>query len=318
MRSSRELVLGGLVFLVFALSVTLYYPPVDDLFVGNPYWNGLSEMYTEIEPVRVHDVEDYRFIDAYNSTLFIIGPSRDFNENGIEAVKGFLESGGRVVLADDFGTGNQLLEGLGLETRFSGELLVDPVFFDTIPEYPRLLNFTYSNGGDIVLNYATTILVSNGCQGIESSSPLSYYNNSLGFESGPFHVLGRIVYGEGALYLLSDSSVFLNTMIGKAGNRGLLLSLVSGDLYIDTSYSIPTRLLGVKWMVRDVYSAFSRSDVLYVSLIFVSLLIIRLKFDGNGEVVVDEVEELLKLHSEWDREQITWLQGQRRKDDGNQ
>lgn len=318
MRNKHEFVLGGLVFLVFALAVTLYYPPVDNLFIGNPYWNGLSEMYNEIEPVRVHGFEDYRYIEASNSTLFIIGPSRDFNRDDIEAVKGFLESGGKVVLADDFGTGNQLLEGLGLETRFSGELLVDPVFFDTVPEYPRILNFKYSDVGDIVLNYGTTLLVRNSFQVIESSSPVSYFNNSEGVESGPFPVLGRISYGAGVLCLLSDSSVFLNTMIGKAGNRGLLLSLVSGNPFIDTSYTVPTRLLSVKWMIRDVYSVFNRSDILYVSLILVSLLIIRLKFDEKGEVVVDEVEELLKLHPERDREQITWLQGQRRNDDGNQ
>ncbi|MBT6605425.1 hypothetical protein HOB36_10100, partial [Candidatus Bathyarchaeota archaeon] len=45
MRNSREFLVGGLAFLVFAVAVTLYYPPVDDLVVGNPYWNGLSELY---------------------------------------------------------------------------------------------------------------------------------------------------------------------------------------------------------------------------------------------------------------------------------
>jgi len=318
MRINRELVLGVLFFFVFAITVTLYYPPVADMVVGNPYWNGLSEMYDEIEPIRVEDIEDYWFIDASNSTLFIIGPSRDFRVDDIEAVREFLESGGTVVLADDFGTGNQLLEGLGVETRFSGELLVDPVFFDTVPECPRLLNFTNSDVGVVVLNYATTLSVDMDFRILESSSPMSFYNNSAGVESGPFPVLGHIYFGEGDLYLLSDSSVFLNTMIGKAGNRGLLLSLVSGTSYIDTSYSIPTRLLDVKWLVRDVYSVFKRSEVLYVSLILVSFLIVRLRFEEGDEVVVDEVEEVLKLHSEWDREQVAWLQDQRGDNDGNQ
>jgi hypothetical protein len=317
MRNSREFLVGGLAFLVFAVAVTLYYPPVDDLFVGTPYWNGLSELYNEIEPVRVHDSEDYRFIDASNSTLFIIGPSRDFVQDDMDAVIGFLMSGGKVVLADDFGTGNQLLEGLGLGIRFTGELLVDPVFFDTIPEYPRLLNFTYSEIGDVVLNYATTLSGDIELRVLESSSPLSYNNNSNGFESGPFPVLGYIKLGKGNLYLLSDSSVFLNTMISNPGNRNLLVSLANGNPYIDTSYSIPTRLLGVKWLVKDFYSVFNRPEVLYASLVLISLLIIRLKYDENDEEVVDEVEELLKIHSEWDRERITWLQGKRSNNDGN-
>ncbi len=318
MRINRELVLGVLVFFVFAITVTLYYPPVADMVVGNPYWNGLSEMYDEIEPIRVEDIEDYWFIDASNSTLFIIGPSRDFRVDGIEAVREFLESGGTVVLADDFGTGNQLLEGLGLETRFSGELLVDPLFFDTVPECPRLLNFTYSDVGDVVMNYGTTLLGSIDFHIHESSSPVSYYNNSDGVTTGPFPVLGHLHSGAGDLILLSDSSVFLNTMLGKAGNRGLLLSLVRGTPYIDTSYSIPTRLLGVKWLVSDIYSLFNRAEILYVSLVIVSFLFVRLKFEEGDELVVDEVEEVLKLHSEWDREQVTWLQDQRKNNNGNQ
>ena len=318
MRINRELVLGVLVFFVFAITVTLYYPPVADMVVGNPYWNGLSEMYDEIEPIQVEDIEDYWFIDASNSTLFIIGPSRDFRVEGIEAVREFLESGGTVVLADDFGTGNQLLEGLGLETRFSGELLVDPLFFDTVPECPRLLNFTYSDVGDVVMNYGTTLLGSIDFHIHESSSPVSYYNNSDGVTTGPFPVLGHLHSGAGDLILLSDSSVFLNTMLGKAGNRGLLLSLVRGTPYIDTSYSIPTRLLGVKWLVSDIYSLFNRAEILYVSLVIVSFLFVRLKFEEGDELVVDEVEEVLKLHSEWDREQVTWLQDQRKNNNGNQ
>ncbi|MBT5643288.1 DUF4350 domain-containing protein [Candidatus Bathyarchaeota archaeon] len=317
MRNSREFLVGGLAFLVFAVAVTLYYPPVDDLFVGTPYWNGLSELYNEIEPIRVHNSEDYRLIDASNSTLFIIGPSRDFVQEDMDAVIGFLISGGKVVLADDFGTGNQLLGGLGLDIRFTGELLVDPVFFDTIPEYPRLLNFSSSDVGDVVLNYATTLTSDVKLRVLEFSSPLSYYNNSDGVESGTFPVLGNIKLGRGNLYLLSDSSVFLNTMIGNEGNRDLLVSLANGNIYIDTSYSIPTRLLGVKWLVRDFYSVFNRSEVLYASLVLVSLLIVRLNSDENDGMVVDEVEELLKHHSEWDRELITWLQVQRSNNDGN-
>ena len=318
MKINREIILGCFIFLALAVSVTSLFPTLDDLFIENSQWNGLSEFYVEIKPIRVHSSSQIRVLES-NSTLFIVGPSRSFSENEISAVKTYLESGGRVVLADDFGTGNQLLTGLGVETRFSGELLRDSVFYKSIPELPRLLNFTTFDVNEIVLNYATFLVVGDALQVLESSSPLSYIENEEGIiVPSSYPILGRISYGAGKLYVLADSSVFINTMIDESYNRVLLDELVNGQAYVDTFYSIPTRLISVKWMIRDVYSTFSRSEVLYGVVILFSFLVYRVKLGETDEVRVDEVGELLKRHMDWDREQITWLQMQRRKHSGNQ
>ena len=315
MKVRREIVLGLVLFAVLAVATALVFPAVDDLFIENSRWNGLSEFYMDIEPIRVHSSDRIRVLES-NSTLFILGPSRDFTLDEVDAVKGYLESGGRVVLADDFGTGNQLLSGLGVDSRFSGELLFDSVFYKVRPEFPRLLNFTTFDVKEVVLNYATVLSVGNGMQVLESSSPLSYIDSNGTIIPSSYPVLGWVSYGNGRLFLLSDSSVFINTMIDEPYNRVLLHELVMGQAYVDTSYSIPTRLLSVKWMIEDVYGFMGRLEVLYGVVLLISFLVYRFEVSNGDEIVLDEVEQVLNKYPEWDRMQLRWLREQRR-DNGN-
>ena len=46
--------------------------------------------------------------------LVIIGPDVDFSSLEAKEVKEFLENGGTLFIADDFGTANSLLEKLGV------------------------------------------------------------------------------------------------------------------------------------------------------------------------------------------------------------
>lgn len=316
--SRRVVVYGVVLFLVVAVGVASYYPLIDDLFVGNPYWNGLSEFYARVEPVRIHDTSRLDDVDPLNSTVFIIGPTRVFSEEDVETISEYLESGGKLVLMDDFGSGNSLLEGLGLETRFSGELLRDPVFYDPEPVFPRLLNFSSVDGGDVVLNYATTLVDGEELVVAESSSPLSYVNSSGGLVNGSFHVMGRIIVGSGSVCLVADSSIFMNSMIGTQDNFALTEVVIQGIPYIDSSYSIPTRLLSVKWLINDIQLMVGRPEVLYLLVIGVSYLISRVKLSEDELVQVGEVEKVLSRFPEWDRERLGCLVEQRRRIVGSQ
>lgn len=311
MRFRREILVGGLLFMVLSVSVTLMLPTLDDLFIENKQWNGLSEFYKDIKPVRLYTSDGIRNLES-NSTLYIVGPSRDFSGEDIEAIKVYLESGGRVVLADDFGTGNQLLEGLGLETRFSGDLLMDSVFYRSVPEFPRLLNFTTFDVKEVVLNYATVLLDGEELQVLESSSPLSYLESDNGeLEAKSYPILGWIAYGDGRLFLISDASMFINTMIGEPYNQVLLQRSVQGRAYVDTSHSVPSSLLRVKWGIDDLYQYLDGSFLLYFLVFGFSFVFVRGIIDSPVESVVGEVERVLSRFPEWDRERLGWLVEQR-------
>ena len=300
--------LVGLVLLVAAVVVVAsLYPVLDDLWVENPGWNGLSEFYRCVDPVRVRDAGVLVGFDPLNSTLFIVGPSRGFAVDDVEAVRGYLLDGGRVVLLDDFGSGNELLEGVGLQSRFSGLLLRDGVFFNPVPEFPRLLNFSVFGVEEVLLNYGSVLSLGDGAHVLVRSSPLSYVEDGAGVEPGARPVVARIRYGGGVLVLVSDSSVWLNSMIGRADNRVLLEGVTRGVALIDVGHSVPTRLLAFKWWLGDVYGLLSVAEARYGVALLMVLAVFRLKLGLGDPVEVDMVEEILVRHPDWSRERLMWL-----------
>ena len=113
MRSRHYVLVGLLAGILGVAALTVVYPPLDDLYLENPFWNGLSEVYRELKPGRIRDAGGFYTLDAGNSTVLMLGPSSGFSGEDVVAVRDYLEHGGLVVLCDDFGSGNQLLEGLG-------------------------------------------------------------------------------------------------------------------------------------------------------------------------------------------------------------
>ena len=309
----REALLGLGLLVVVVVLVASVYPVVDDLWVENPGWNGLSSFYNLTDPVRVRDLGELDEFDPLDCTLFLVGPSRGFSSGDVAAVMGFLGDGGRVVLLDDFGSGNLLLEGLGLETRFNGGLLRDGVFFDPVPEFPRLLNFSFYETEELVLNYGTVLDLGERARVLISSGPLSFVNGSAGVRVGEFPVVAGVPLGDGLLVLVSDSSVWLNSMIDRGDNRGFLEDMLHGVALIDVGHSYPTRLLGFQWMLEEVYAVLALAEVRHLVGVLLVVLVFRLRFEEDSESVPDFVGEILNRHPEWNKEQLKWLSEQQRK-----
>ena len=117
MRARFILLVGLVASAAFILGLAAWFPSIDDLFVGNSYWNGLSEVYNVYHPARVETMATLNttFVEPSNSTLLMLGPSKPFTENDLQQVKRYLDAGGSVLLADDFGTSNTLVGGAGFE-----------------------------------------------------------------------------------------------------------------------------------------------------------------------------------------------------------
>ena len=319
MRLRTVTVLSILIAVSAVILVIMVYPPIDDLHVKNPEWNGLSQMYRLVKPERVDDFSELTTIDS-GSTLFIIGPERHYTSDDAKAAEDYLSRGGKMVVMDDFGSANTLLVRLGLDASFTGELLVDPLFKDKNHLLPRIR--TEGSGGVITieLNYPTTI--SNTEEAIihASSSRFSYLaenpeDDGTNKPSEPYPVIVSTSFGAGEVVLVSDSSVFINGMIERADNKLLLEELVSGAVFVDESHLEPTRLTEFNQLFTWFYWVLGRVEFRYGLLLLVGLLVFKVDWTEKdiNESSRDELEAVLKAHPEADKRVLERLDESRRK-----
>lgn len=314
-----------LLFSVIAVSSSLvglsfFTPPRDDLWFENPFWNGLSKVYSRLEPVRLQDLMGVAepVVEPSGSTVLMLGPSRMFTPFETVIVNRFLHLGGRVVLADEFGTGNSLLERLGLDVRFSGLLLLDPLFKDGSSRMPRILNVSSVGVDELVLNYPTVLDDADDLEVLAWSTSFSYLAVSPGPPDedsvyGPFPVAAEVGVGDGSLVLIADSSLFINSMLDRGDNMEFLLSLVEGEVFLDEAHSIPSRLTMVKAFLVQVYSVLRMTEVKYGLAALSMIAVARVKWVvDEAEEEEDEVEAVLRRHPEWDRGLLEWLHEERR------
>jgi hypothetical protein len=319
-KTSVSIIIGVLVSIGVLVGITVVYPIFDDLWVENPFWNGLSAFYNTYHPVRM---EYYIELDALynpgNSTLFIIGPYKEFTEGEVSSISRYIGRGGTLVLADDFGTGNNVLESLGMEVRFDSELLSDPIFREKNKFMPRA-SASLPGLGYIVLNYPTVLRgVDEGFVSVWSS-PLSHISeqgisSSMLYDSYP--IMASIPVSSGKVVVLSDSSVFINSMLEMGDNQELLGSLARGTIVIDEAHSAHSRLVVVKSFLSKIDSYLGFYEIRYALVLMVLLGVLRVDL-SISEGLVDPVDELMERYPEYDRNQLIWLEKERRKAQGEE
>jgi len=324
----RIVILGLGAAIMVVLGLAWAVPPIDDFLLENPFWNGLSELDSRIHPFEASDLA--RLLDAVlrpsDSALLILGPSEPFTDEEVDAVRDFLEAGGLVVLAEDFGVGNVLLEGLGVHARFSGRVLLDPLFKDKDSRMPRMIDFTaspYTRGlSALTLNYATVLTdVGDGVRVLARSTSFSYLSGDLSVPPeeaehvGPFPVMASVRYGKGDLVLVSDSSLFINSMLSMDDNDALLKNLVDGRVvYVDISHWSPSLLTQFKGVLARVYDVAGATEVKYSLVAVLAIMIFKVRWDGKDvREERDEVEYVMREHLDWDRallERLKRLRGE--------
>ena len=240
--------------------VTVLYPVNADFSLDNPYWNGMSRLKNL---GLAASLAEACALDPREHALLLVGPSKPFTEGDARAVESFLAKGGLVVVADDFGTANQLLEALGAPVKISGSLLADPLFNLGAPQLPA----AFWSRRRLALNYAATVNASacEACEILAESSAFSYLDLNLngkhdpGEPAGPFPVAVELRMGGGRLVVVSDSSLFINSMLDREANGEFLLQLLASRkpvLVVDRWEETPlTRAKGILYSVWRVASS---------------------------------------------------------------
>lgn len=244
----------GVVVAVFALTmVSPVISSTEDFSIFNTDWNGTSSFAvstyrtgklvpsfevrgtgTDLEVVttRLLDMS----LDPSSTSLVIIGPSKTFSDAEAAYVAAFVGAGGMLLLADDFGTGNSLLDKMGAGSRFSGLLVMD-LAFDKKPEFSVCFDIAEgpltTNVTKLLMNYPSSISAGAEAQVIARTSIASWLDKDgdrvqdWGEPKGPFPVLAREDMGDGAIILLSDPSVLINGMRDQLDNGRLADNIVS-------------------------------------------------------------------------------------------
>jgi hypothetical protein len=291
---------------VLVLSLSLIAPilsTTEDFSIYNTGWNGTSALAisayrsgsvvptlalssTGSDLTVVNLPLDSFDLDPATSSLIIIGPSKPFTASEGGLVGDFVRNGGRLLLANDFGSGNSLLEAMDATSRFSGHLLMD-LAFEKKPEFSVCFDIDRNNNitegvTAILMNFATTIEAGENTSVIAMSSVASYqdmhenrlrdWNDPL----GPFPVIAMEHLGLGQILLFSDPSIFINGMLGQldnellANNTMLFIEGGAREVFFDESHRNYLDPVAVSVTTLGQFSDFAKGFM--VALIAIVLL----------------------------------------------
>ncbi len=269
MKTFTLLPLVGIIVLVVSLVSIWFYPSAQELMAANSMWNGLS---------RFSRTADATFTDSLTAdqvpdggTLVTIA-YKPYSGPELDEIRHFVAGGGTLLLMDDFGYGNDVLAGLGIEARFSHWPMLDPLFCYRNPALPVVTNFSPQTEGvkEVVLNHPTTLSDAGDANVVTRSSSSSYLdlngNETYddGEPKGPFAVAAVYEIGSGRVAVVADPSVLTNWMVSHYDNQVFIDSLVDGlgphEIVIDRSHLTQspldvskTKLAGVRQWLASPY-----------------------------------------------------------------
>ncbi len=242
-----------------------------DFSIYNNDWNGLSNFRNAIEDSghEVYSIQtSMSVISRYNGSavLVIMGPVKDFSIDTVFTIFNHIMAGGRVLIADDFGTANssfywlnnylagvlgaQLPEGIHGFVSFTGGVLLDLDSYEVSPKLPVIRHFAAGsdNGAitagvhEVYLNWASTLsprcLL--GAFGIAWTTRRAWCESNItdpnpypdeGEWAGVLPVAGALSVPtdgprDGRLVAVSDPSLFNNDMWDRGDNARFAMNII--------------------------------------------------------------------------------------------
>ena len=297
MELRRFLMLLSICLIIILLIVVWFFPANDDFHSENPFWNGAKDMVSIITATPVSTLSGLPS-PPDESTLILV-PYLELTTAELEELRTFIDQGGTLVLADDYGFGNQILEYLGLQTRFAGSVLLDPLFNYKNEWFPKISHFTpdpITNYTEcIVLNHATCLTGVESNNVVARSSSFSFLDinsnqvRDEGEPTGPLPVISHDRLGNGQLILISDPSIFINSMGDIEDNINLIRNIAAtaeSRLLIDQSHLPPSNLSGTKNLiayVRDFLSAPAGTIGLVIVVLAITMIPVLRRKEGPEE-----------------------------------
>ena len=277
----RPLILLTMAMVILLIIVVWFFPSDEDFRIDNPLWNGIRDMGSNYPALPIESLRELP--DSAQGVTLILVPYLDFTPDELEALNDFVTRGGTLILADDYGHGNQVLAYLGLKARFSGQTLLDPLISYKNEWFPRILRlesspFT-SNIESLVFNYATSLTNIETGDTLARSSLFSFLDlnsNQILDETepvGPLPVISQHNLGSGQIILIADPSIFINSMESMGDNDKFIQNIATvttSRLLIDQSHLPPSELHQAKNLLTHI------RDFLNIPLATTGLIILIL------------------------------------------
>jgi hypothetical protein len=251
-RQIRRILVPAIMLFFLAVLVTTFHFSTTTLDYSryNIQWNGTSAFFDELGQADAVEITDLSQIQGRRgSLLVIIAPAGKFTPTEVTMLRDYLGTGNTILLADDFGEGRDLLQELGsgieLERKTVSSLdreYTDPsaIIGHRCDEHPLFQGVSI-----LYFNHPTII---HGGTPLLNTSPMSWLDaDGDGRVSGqeplePYTLCAVETWGAGELVVISDSSIFINSM-GKlqngTDNRRFLENVINAypTVLIDQTHS---------------------------------------------------------------------------------
>lgn len=235
---------AGLVLLIATIALVVQLSTSNDEFSRyNPSWNGTSAYFATLDARGAPTVADPALLAGHpGATLLVVAPGRPPDPAEGAAYRDFVAGGGTLVLADDFGAGNALLEAVGSGMRLDQGNLSSVERAFEVPGAP--LGFPVEGEslaaglGAVVFDHPAGVV---GGTPFLVTSPLSWMDADGNGRADPDEPLGEAALaaseqvGAGRVIVVGDSSLFVNAMQGlrEGDNAALLGRLVPDGVLVD-------------------------------------------------------------------------------------
>jgi hypothetical protein len=301
---------------VLFIGVLRFSQNTDDFSTFNPDWNGgkqikneLSEKHVVIEMPDTDDVPEY---DPNLTAYIILRSEGEFSKKDFDIIKRFLENGGLLITADDFGSGNDLLNNLTTNIAFSNLLMLDDVNYRENITFPVVTTYI-TNVSNITLNYPTSLIVNDTSVKILARSSTFTWLTKGDMErgyGGSYPVIATTSSGKGTIIAIADPSIFINSMLPMTDNRLLLGKLVENRniIIFDERMRMPLVLV-IQYHLQNnpIVQYMFAASVIILSYIYMNrerLYLIKVKEKDNQNYMsaLDEKEILSDIvkKNKWD------------------
>ncbi len=203
---------------ILALGSKAFASPLE---LGSNDWEGCAELIRiargelgdrRVIPTARIDFRELKPTDA----VMVLHPERPLHAEDFSM---FMHAGGRLILLDDYGEGDALLEGFGITRvepprRPAAFLRQNPAF--AIAE-PTEAHPASAEVGRVVTNHPTGLVHPN-------LSPVLTIRGAEGSPDVTLAVAGSV--GQGRLLAVGDASIVMNSMLRFAGNKAFARALV--------------------------------------------------------------------------------------------
>ena len=281
----KFLIILTIAVLLILTAAVWFYPSNEDFKTENFFWNGTRDICVNHAALPIESLKELP-ISPHGTTLILI-PYLALTDSELAALNTFVIKGGRLILADDYGHGNQVLEYLGLRARFAEQALLDPLSNYKNQWFPRIVHIQTSpltiNTGSLVFNHATSLINVEKTDTIALSSMFSFLDQNDnkkrddGEPTGPLPVISQHKLGSGQITLISDPSIFINSMQALGSNSNFVKNIAAATSYhllIDQSHLPPSNLHLAKKLLERARSLLTAP--LGILLLVISMLVFTL------------------------------------------